>query len=143
MTKQQLTLFAEVFPAKTCRFSDDVRALLESGAAYGSSLLELLTRLSQDGLLSKMSPVYYPQTTDEILPPSFNGWQNAGMAWCGGCLTLSISESPSDGVECSLSEVLETDVPRKYYLSHRAIHGVIRRSKTSHPLMDALKKIVS
>ena len=51
------------------------------------------------------------------------------MALPGGCLTLNISEFPSDAVACSLSEVLETDVPQKYYLSARACQGILRRAE--------------
>ena len=89
----------------------------------------LLTSLSRTGLLSKMSPVFYPATEDEILPPSFDGWRNGGMAWRGGYLTLNISELPNDGEECSLSQVLETEVHPKYYLSAKACAGNIEKGR--------------
>src|SRR3990172_3613533 len=129
MSENQLTLFAVDSPARMSPLQESGRALLESEADYGSSLQELLTNLSRSGLLSRMSPVFYPATKENILPSSFNGWRNAGMALPGGCLTLSISEFPNDADVCSLSEVLETEAPQKYYLSPRAAHGIIRRAE--------------
>lgn len=57
--------------------------------------------------------------------------------WCegaellspGGCLTPSIGEFPSVARESSLSEVLEADAPRKYYLSPTACRGILRRAE--------------
>lgn len=129
MSEDQLTLFAVDSHAKTSLLQENARDLLESGADYGSSLRELLTNLSRAGLLSRMSLVFYPATKDRILPSSFNGWRNAGMALPGGCLTLSISEFPNDADVCSLSEVLEADVPQKYYLSPKAAQGILRRAE--------------
>jgi len=45
-------------------------------------------------------------------------------------LTLNTSESPSAAVECSLSDVLETqNVPAKYLLSAKACEGILRRAE--------------
>ena len=93
------------------------------------SLRELLESLSRSGWLSKMSPVFYPAIKGQILPLSFQGWSNSGMAFPGGYLTLKTSDSPKDGKECLLSEVLETDVPPKYYLSAKACSGILRRAE--------------
>jgi hypothetical protein len=117
------------YHVKTCRLPENAKDLLESGRDYGLSLQELLMNLSRDGLLLRTSPVFYPAMEDKILPSSFAGWQNAGMAFAGGYLTLSISDSPSTASACSLSEVLETDVQRKYFLSAEACRGVLRRAE--------------
>lgn len=129
MEENQLTLFVAVSPVKTSPLPESGRDLLESGVDYGSSLRELLTNLSRAGLSSRMSPVFYPATEDEILPSSFTGWSNAGMAFRGGFLTLNISEYPNDADVCSLSQVLETDAPQKYYLSAKAAQGILRRAE--------------
>jgi hypothetical protein len=50
------------------------------------------------------------------------------MAWPGGSLTLNISEWPNAAEECSLSQVLEVDVPQRYFLSPDACKGIIRRA---------------
>ena len=59
--------------------------------------------------------------------------------WCeavsvrprGASLTLNIGASPNVAVESSLSQILqpESDVPQKYYLSRKAILGILRRAK--------------
>jgi hypothetical protein len=93
------------------------------------SSIALLTALSRELSPSKTSPAYYPPTADETLPPSFAGWSNAGMASPGGFWTLNTSESPSAAAVCSLSEVLETAAPQKYFLSAKAAAGVLRRAE--------------
>ena len=128
-TLSQLTLFAADSHAKMYRWLDAAQAWMESGADFGLSSIALLQALSRDGLLSRTSPVCYPQTSDETLPSSFAGWSNAGMACAGGLLTLSISEWPSAAAVCSLSEVLETDAAPKYFLSARAARGILRRAE--------------
>ena len=125
----QLTLFVEDSPVKTCPLLASGRAWLESDQGFGLSSIELLRSLSRSGLLSKTSLAFYPATADVTSLLSFVGWSNAGMASRGGFLTLNISEFPSDGEGCSLSEVLETDVPPKYYLSPRACRGILRRAE--------------
>jgi hypothetical protein len=127
-TLNQSMLFAEDSPVKTCPLPESGRVLLESGQDYGLSLLELLTSLNRAGLSSKTSPVYYPAIKGRILPSSFDGWSNAGMAFAGGYLTLNISEWPNAAAVCSLSQVLEADAPQKYYLSPKACSGILRRA---------------
>ena len=46
----------------------------------------------------------------------------------GECSTLNFGESPSVAVESTLSQILETTVPQKYYLSPRACSGILRRA---------------
>lgn len=46
--------------------------------------------------------------------------------------TLNFGEHPRDVNESSLSQILEDNVPRKYYLSERACRGIIERSKRHH-----------
>lgn len=125
---QKLMSSPEDSPAKTSVWQDAARGWLESGQDSGTSSTALFVRLGQLGLLSKTSPVYYPATKEEILPPSFRGWSNAGMASAGGYLTLSLPEWPKDAAACGLSEVLEADVPPKYFLSAKACAGILRRA---------------
>src|SRR5690606_24709419 len=44
-------------------------------------------------------------------------WMNSGMMRNGKCLTLKTLEFPKTGKECSLSDILEENVPEKYFLS--------------------------
>ena len=128
-TLQQLTLFAVASPARMYPLPESARAWLESGQDFGSSSIELLTSLGRSGLLSKTSLAFYPATEEPTSLSSFAGWSNAGMASPGGYSTLSISEWPSAAAVCSLSEVLETDVAPKYFLSAKACSGILRRAE--------------
>ena len=127
-TLNQLTLFAVDSLVKTYQLPDSARDWLESDLDFGSSSIEFLQSLSRDGLSSRTSPACYPATKDETLPSSFKGWSNSGMACAGGFLTLSMPEYHSAAAVCSLSAVLETDVPQKYFLSARAARGILRRA---------------
>ena len=55
-------------------------------------------------------------------------WSNSGMAYRGELWTLDTLESPSDGVECSLSQVLNPTAPERFSLSARAASGILRRA---------------
>ena len=57
-------------------------------------------------------------TTEEIpLRSSYQRWMNWGMMWSGKCLTARILESPKIGNVCSLSDILEENVPETFFLS--------------------------
>ena len=146
-TSKQLTFSWAGSPAKTCPLPEKGKVLLESGQAYGTNLLELLTSLSRHGLSLKMSPVFYPAKEESTLPLSFSGWQNGGMAFPGGCLTLNITEWPNDAAVCLLSEVLETDVAPKYFLSPKACAGILRRAekrgKALPPMLERSLKAIA
>ena len=137
-TLRQLTLFAAGSHAKTYQLPESARAWLESEADFGSSSIAFLQSLGQDGLLSRTSPACYPHQQGQTLPSSFAGWSNSGMACAGGYLMLSTSEYPSDAAVCSLSDILETDVPRKYYLSARAARGILRRAEKRGKALPSL-----
>ena len=145
-TSQQLTLFAAASRVRTYQLPDAARDWLESDQDYGTSSLALLESLRHDGLLSRTSPACYPATEGEILPSSFAGWSNAGMACAGGFLTLSMPEWHSGAVVCSLSDTLETpedwlarhpnatreewdEYIRKHSLSVKARRGILRRAE--------------
>lgn len=62
-------------------------------------------------------------------------------------LTLNTGECPSVAVESTLSQILEADVPEKYYLSTRACEGILRRAerrgkKLPEILEMALKQMI-
>ena len=61
--------------------------------------------------------------------------QSLGVRW-----TRSIGEYPNDVEGSGLSQILEEDVPLKYYLSEKACLGILRRSeKRGQPLDPRLK----
>jgi hypothetical protein len=144
---QAVDILVGGFPCQDLSVAGKGKVLLESDQAYGTNLLELLTSLSRLGLSLKMSPVVYPAKGDSTLPSSFNGWQNGGMAFPGGCLTLNITEWPNAAGVCLLSEVLETDVAPKYFLSPRACAGILRRAekrgKALPPMLERSLKAIA
>lgn len=60
--------------------------------------------------------------------------------WLGDSSTLNIGEFPSGANESLLSQILEANVPRRYFLSARACQGILTRaSKRGKALPDLLK----
>jgi hypothetical protein len=61
-------------------------------------------------------------------------------------LMPNTSESPRCAVECSLSLILEENVPEKFYLSPKACAGVLRRAEARgkelpEQLKDAMQRV--
>lgn len=99
-------------------------------------------------VLEKLARVAQPDAS--IPRPSEGGGGGAGNtqeqspetdgAWLGDSLTLNIGESPSVANESLLSQILEVDVPLKYFLSARACRGILTRaSRRGKALPDLLK----
>ena len=82
------------------------------------------------GWYGRTSPEFYPSTRAAPSQSSWERWKNAGMGGHTGCLTLSISEFPSGGAACSLSDILEDGpVLPRYFLSPKACRGILRRAE--------------
>ena len=82
-------------------------------------LLELLPLKNLSISSSKMFPVSLTMTQAKHLKQSSVHWMTWGMMCAGRYLTAKISEYPSHEIECSLSDILEDNVPEKYYLSRK------------------------
>lgn len=145
----QLTLWSEGSRdrARTSRWQESVLDWLERGADCGSRSSASLLASAPVGWSSRTFRGFYPLREGKISPPSSGAWPNSGTWGRGGCLTLDTSAWPSEGVECSLSAVLETQpVPQRYFLSPRAASGILRRvekrGKTlPAPLAAALESV--
>lgn len=74
-------------------------------------------------------------TKTDIPMPTSGEWATAGMVRggrltpLGESLTLNIGEYPNVERESTLSEILEDNVPERYYLSPKACLGILRRAK--------------
>ena len=60
---------------------------------------------------------------------------------------LNTGVSPKEDVESTLSQILEVDVPKKYYLSKTACEGILRRAerrgkKLPQMLQEALEQMI-
>lgn len=49
--------------------------------------------------------------------------------YAGRYSTAKISEYPSQEIECSLSDILEDNVPEKYYLSRKQAEKLLYKEK--------------
>ncbi len=83
---------------------------------------------------SKMSRGYYltRRGRPRLLNSSEIVFKSWGMRFNGWYLTASFSESPRTERGYSLSEVLETNPDQKYYLSEKAVQGLMRAMKRNH-----------
>ena len=135
-------LLQEDFPAKTSASLAKGLVLLVQEAGYSGKLQDLWRKRKANTSSSKMSLVCLPVTKDKILGSSLERWPTSGILLDGGCLMLSTSEYPREGVvSSSLADVLVThQVLPKYYLSPTACEGIIRRAnrrgKTLPPVLQ-------
>ncbi len=67
----------------------------------------------------KMLRGCFQQTMDGASQKSSVKWMNWGMMSNGKCLTANTLEFPRIGKECSLSDILEEQVAKKYFLSKK------------------------
>jgi len=127
----QLSMFSsEELPAKASASQGFEKALLTLEEISLSPILPSLHAIGPSGWFGRTSPASCPADEDGTLVPSSGVWANSGMGGPTECWMLSTSEWPSDGVACSLSDVLETgDVPRRFFLSSRACEGILRRAE--------------
>lgn len=124
-----LTFLRSDSPAKTyLKQTAKEKGLKAIEALSSLTVCELSTSLNRLGYSSKMFPDSFQLTKDGTLELSCKRWPKAGMGIRGEFLTVNTSESPNDAKECSLLDVLEKNVHPKYYLSQKAVAGMIRRS---------------
>ena len=94
-----------------------------------SRLLELLPLKNLSISSSKMFPVCLTTTKAGHLKQSSVHWMAWGMMCAGRYLTAKISEYPNQEIECSLSDILEDNVPEKYYLSRKQAEKLLYKEK--------------
>lgn len=125
-----LTSSAEGSRARTSAWPDSDAVSAVSEADCSLSLLESWAKYGLDGSSSRMFPDCSAQTVEEIWELSSIRWLNSGMGGPTGHLTHDTSESPSEGVESTLSDILEAPpLPQRFYLSARACAGILRRAE--------------
>ena len=146
--KMQEPLIQTICPTSTLSvraFHAKVSQLLENGSDLQTiqeelSSLRLPESLRRNGLHIfswKMSPVCYRMTAAGRLLPSSPRLLSWGMISNGVCITAQISESRSSEGGCTLSQVLEDEVPDGYFLSPAAMRKILsnlspdRRDKES------------
>ena len=113
-------------------FHAKVSALVESEEV--SQIHEELYSLKSCGWLKSDTLKYYSQKMlldyltmmgGQRSEQSSVQWQNWGILWNGKCLTARISECHNTGNACSLSDILETEVEEKYFLSDSTVKRLL------------------
>ena len=137
MTSQKQTSGQVDSPAKTSASLASERDSQGSAAASPSPSSTLWSSADLDGSCWKMSLGSSVQTTALTSDGFSMKWSNSGMAFRGELWTLDTSESPSDAVECSLSQVLNPTAPARFSLSARAASGILRRANRRGKVLPA------
>lgn len=141
------TLSGEARPAKTSLSPEREKDSQGQGQDFSISGKISSRRIAQDTLLSwSKSQDYLVATEGGILPPflvpspggSLLSLEMGGaiLAYAadrsglshGALLTLDTLEWPKDGEECFLPQILEKQIPPKYYGSQQYCLGILRRS---------------
>lgn len=137
---QDEPLFSLDSPAKTSPSQDVAAAYVRAHAPASSSRSSASFATSLPaGSFSRTSLDSCRRTEDGLWAPSSGAWLTSGMGSPTECWTLSTSESPSDAVESSLSDVLETPGQHllRYCLSPKAAAGILRRAERRGKVLPA------
>jgi hypothetical protein len=117
-------------PAKIYQWLENEQDWVVLDQDFSGKSADCLTKQERKILSLKMSLVYLTPTAVQTWPLFLKRWLSAGIALPTGYLMLNTLESPNAAVECSLSEVLETQGQhlKKYSLSPKAAQGILRRA---------------
>lgn len=131
--QKESTSSPEVSPAKTSQSPESEQDSPENGPDCSSRQPESLTLFSEmeDGFSLRMFPDSFPQM-EALTSGSFSRrWPTSGFTTAPGeCWTVDSSECHNDGgAFSSLPDVLEADVPPRFFLSPKAAAGIIRRAE--------------
>lgn len=113
------------FLARICQSLANEQDFLASEAACSLKQLESLTKLSPIILSLKTSKVFYQVTTEKTLTSYCERLPTLGMMDNGNCLILP-GFYPRIESGYTLSDILEENPDRKYFLSEKAIVGILR-----------------
>lgn len=113
------TFLLENFPVSLSQSQEQEKDLTIQEERCFLRLFELLPLKNLSISSSKMFPVCLTTTKAGHLKQSSIHWMNWGMMYAGRYLTAKISEYPNHEIECTLSDIIEENVPEKYYLSRK------------------------
>lgn len=124
---EQQTLLSEVAPVKASLSQargKDSQELPDSC----SNTFERYVNSVHVGLSGRTSQERSQASGGRLIASSCQRWMRSGMVWHGEYWMRSFSVWPKDANVCSLLEVLEPCVARKYFLSAKACRGIISRA---------------
>ena len=117
---------------------------------YGKTFLELLVQTNPRTSKRYSNHLYPSATRDYMCLDLREGHGNLlGAYWetdsalLGVSTLLNTGEYPIAERESTLWQILNQNVPKKYYLSQKACHGILKRIRKQLPdsLMDALEEV--
>jgi hypothetical protein len=123
------TFWSEDSLVKAFQLPEQEKDLMIQEEHCFSRLLELLPLKNLSISTSKMFPVCLTMTQAKHFKQSSVHWMSWGMMCAGRYLTAKISVYPSQEIECSLSDILEDNVPEKYYLSRKQAEKLLYKEK--------------
>lgn len=127
---EQLTLSLEGLRVRGLVSGEKEEAFQTNAADWPCTLSGYFQSAIPGGSYGKTSPELFRLAEDGTSGHSSGRWMNAGITSHGECLMLDFSECPSDDVESSLSDILETGaIPQRYFLSAKACEGILRRAE--------------
>lgn len=123
------TFLLEDFPVSLSQSPEQEKDLTIQEERCFLRLLELLPLKNLSISSSKMFPVCLTTTKAGHLKQSSVHWMAWGIMCAGRYLTAKISEFLSHEIECSLSDILEDNVPEKYFLSRKQAEKLLYKEK--------------
>lgn len=126
------TFCAAVGLVRTIQSQVAERVMRVKKAVSGPSFDDSRNYSGLTGLSGRMCPDFSLSTMGKTFGELYPTSMRLGIVWRGQCWTPSHSAFPKGGGGYSLSRVLETSAPPKYYLSRRAMAGILRRSLKSN-----------
>ena len=124
-----LTCSLEVRHAKAGHMQDSEKGLRMTEEICSSNILEYLKPKNPSILWLRMLPDCLVIRRGEATESSLKRFANWGIACAGVCLTAQISELPKTGKECILWDILEKEVPSKYWLSEKAAMKIAQKEE--------------
>jgi hypothetical protein len=112
--------------------------LLESEVVYSSGLWTWLEKFSQRGWSWKMCRDCSPQSKEPLLKQLSTRSKRMGIWGDGYRVTLSIRAYPTTETECSLSQVLDHNVPITSLLTAANCLGILRRENRAKRKLDPI-----
>ena len=123
------TFLLEDFPVSPSQSLEQEKDLTIQEERCFLRLLELLPLKNLSISSSRMFPVCLTTTKAGHLKQSSVHWMVWGIMCAGRYLTAKISEYPNHENECILSDILEDNVPEKYYLSRKQAEKLLYKEK--------------
>ena len=123
------TFLLEGFPVSPSQSPEQEKDLTIQEERCFLKLQELLPLKNLSISSSKMFPVCLTMTQAKHLKQSSVHWMSWGMMCAGRYLTAKISEYPNHEIECTLSDIIEENVPEKYYLSRKQAEKLLYKEK--------------